>query len=154
MRRVDEEQVRAFERLCQQLGVAATVRTRIVERVVEAYSAPVESARGWCQAPKANTFNSGRETSPTGRQHAAGTEKRAADAAHASETCAALKGRRMRGFWKRWRLTRLTILPTNTWLNGNACQCPGAGRLRAGTVAATGRGTGPGNATVRHWSIV
>ncbi|WP_431481104.1 type II secretion system minor pseudopilin GspK [Pseudomonas thivervalensis] len=116
--RVDEEQVQAFERLCQQLGVAATVRTRIVERVVEAYPRLLNPQRA-APTPKANTFNSGRETSPQ------------ADNTPLAPTRPMLRTvqdlRSVKGVTTRLLDTLtpyVTILPANTWLNGNTASAP------------------------------
>ena len=116
--RVDEEQRRAFERLCQQLGVAATVRERIVERVVEAYPRLSDPQ----QAPKAavnRTFVSGRDTSPD----AANTPQ--APTRPMLRTLQDLRS--VKGVTPQVLETLapyVTILPANTWLNGNTASAP------------------------------
>ncbi|MCJ8202928.1 type II secretion system minor pseudopilin GspK [Pseudomonas sp. RGM2987] len=116
--RVDEEQLRAFERLCQQLGVAPGVRTRIVERVIEAYPRLLNPELA-DRAPAGNTFDSGRDTS--------------ADAANAPlapnrpmlrtlQDLRSVKG--VTSGLLETLAPYVTILPANTWLNGNTASAP------------------------------
>ncbi|WP_335945752.1 type II secretion system minor pseudopilin GspK [Pseudomonas sp. G166] len=116
--RVDQEQVRAFERLCEQLGVAATVRARIVERVIAAYPRLLNPEQA-DKAPASTTFDSGRSTSAN-----------ASDAALAP-TQPMLRTlqdlRSVKGVTPALLETLapyVTILPTNTWLNGNTASAP------------------------------
>lgn len=116
--RVDEEQVRAFERLCEQLGIAATVRAGIVERVIAAYprlSNPEQAQK----SPVGGAFDSGRSTSP-----------QAADAwvAPTRPMLRTLQDlRSVKGVTPALLQTLapyVTVLPAITWLNGNTASAP------------------------------
>ncbi|KIQ56192.1 type II secretion system minor pseudopilin GspK [Pseudomonas fluorescens] len=116
--RVDEEQLNAFERLCGQLGIAASVRDRIVERVIEAYPRTLNPERA-DTAPTGRTFDSGRDTSPD------------ADTALLKPTRPMLRTVRDLGDVKGVTPAVLaalapyvTILPANTWVNGNTASAP------------------------------
>lgn len=111
--RVDPEQLRAFERLCEQLGVAAAVRGRIVERVIAGYPRLPDTERTNV-ATTAHTFDSGRDTSP----HAGGTPL--APTRPMIRTLQDLHG--LKGVTTKILETlapHVTVLPANTWLNGN-----------------------------------
>lgn len=111
--RVDQEQVRAFERLCDQLGVAATVRARIVERVIAAYPRVLNPELA-DKAPASNSFDSGRDTSPDA------SSAPLAPTRPMLRTLQDLRG--VKGVTEALLETLapyVTILPTNTWLNGN-----------------------------------
>ncbi|MCP2072091.1 UNVERIFIED_ORG: general secretion pathway protein K [Pseudomonas lini] len=111
--RVDQEQVRAFERLCDQLGVAATVRARIVERVIAAYPRVLNPELA-DKAPVSNSFDSGRDTSPDA------SNAPLAPTRPMLRTLQDLRG--VKGVTEALLETLapyVTILPTNTWLNGN-----------------------------------
>jgi len=111
--RVDQEQLRAFERLCEQLGIAATVRARIVERVIAAYPVLPDTERTDA-ALAGNSFDSGRGISP----HAGDTPR--APTRPMLRTLQDLRG--LKGVTPQVLDTlapHVTILPANTWLNGN-----------------------------------
>ncbi|SIS26386.1 type II secretion system minor pseudopilin GspK [Pseudomonas sp. 7SR1] len=111
--RVDPEQLRAFERLCEQLGVAAAVRGRIVERVIAGYPRLPDTERTNATTT-AHTFDSGRDTSP----HADGTPL--APTRPMIRTLQDLHG--LKGVTTKILETlapHVTVLPANTWLNGN-----------------------------------
>ncbi|SFX92474.1 type II secretion system minor pseudopilin GspK [Pseudomonas sp. NFACC36] len=111
--RVDPEQLRAFERLCEQLGVAAAVRGRIVERVIAGYPRLPDTERTNA-ATTAHTFDSGRDTSP----HAGDTPL--APTRPMIRTLQDLHG--LKGVTTKILETlapHVTVLPANTWLNGN-----------------------------------
>ncbi|MGN8343258.1 type II secretion system minor pseudopilin GspK [Pseudomonas sp. SMV71] len=116
--RVDEEQLRTFERLCQQLGVAPAVRERIVERVIEAYPRLLNPELA-DRAPASNTFDSGRDTSPDAASNPLAPTR------PMLRTVQDL--RRVKGVSPRLLETlapHVTILPANTWLNGNTASAP------------------------------
>lgn len=116
--RVDQEQVRAFERLCEQLGVAATVRARIVERVIAAYPRVLNPELA-DKAPVSNSFDSGRDTSPDA------SSAPLAPTRPMLRTLQDLRG--VKGVTEALLETLVpyvTILPTNTWLNGNTASAP------------------------------
>lgn len=116
--RVDQEQVRAFERLCEQLGIAATVRARIVARVIAAYPRLLNPELA-DKAALSSTFDSGRSTSPD----APGTPL--APTRPMLRTLQDLRS--IKGVTPQVLETLapyVTILPANTWLNGNTASAP------------------------------
>jgi len=114
---VDQEQLRAFERLCEQLGVAVTVRTRIVERVIAGYPRLLNPEHA-DKTPANNTFDSGRSTAPDAPGVLAPTRPMLRTLQDLSDiegvTPALLET--LAPF--------VTILPANTWLNGNTASAP------------------------------
>lgn len=116
--RVDQEQVRVFERLCEQLGIAATVRARIVARVIAAYPRLLNPELA-DKAAVSTTFDSGRSTSPD----APGTPL--APTRPMLRTLQDLRS--IKGVTPQVLETLapyVTILPANTWLNGNTASAP------------------------------
>lgn len=116
--RVDQEQVRTFERLCEQLGIAATVRARIVARVIAAYPRLLNPELA-DKAALSSTFDSGRSTSPD----APGTPL--APTRPMLRTLQDLRS--IKGVTPQLLETMapyVTILPANTWLNGNTASAP------------------------------
>lgn len=116
--RVDQEQVRAFERLCEQLGIAATVRARIVARVIAAYPRLLNPELA-DKAALSTAFDSGRSTSPD----APGTPL--APTRPMLRTLQDLRS--IKGVTPQVLETLapyVTILPANTWLNGNTASAP------------------------------
>ncbi|WP_417696912.1 type II secretion system minor pseudopilin GspK [Pseudomonas sp.] len=116
--RVDQEQVRTFERLCEQLGVAATVRARIVARVIAAYPRLLNPELA-DKAAVSTAFDSGRSTSPD----APGTPL--APTRPMLRTLQDLRS--IKGVTPQVLETLapyVTILPANTWLNGNTASAP------------------------------
>lgn len=109
---VDQEQVRAFERLCEQLGVAATVRARIVERVIAGYPRLLHPQRAG-QASTSSTFDSGRSTSPDASDTLAPTRPML----RTMQDLLSVKG--VTPALLETLAPYVTILPANTWLNGN-----------------------------------
>lgn len=110
---LDREQLRAFERLCEQLGVAATVRARIVERVLAAYPRQMNPEAAH-QASMGSTFDSGRSTSPD----AAGTASPPTrPMLRTLQDLGSVKG--VTPALLDTLAPYVTILPANTWLNGN-----------------------------------
>jgi len=116
--RVDEEQLRTFERLCEQLGVAPTVRVRIVERVISAYPRLLNPELA-DKAPGANTFDSGRDTSPeAGSTPLAPTRPML----RTLQDLGSVKG--VTSQLLETLAPYVTIIPANTWLNGNTASAP------------------------------
>jgi general secretion pathway protein K len=116
--RVDQEQVRTFERLCEQLGIAATVRARIVARVIAAYPRLLNPELA-DKAAVSTAFDSGRSTSPD----APGTPL--APTRPMLRTLQDLRS--IKGVTPQLLETLapyVTILPANTWLNGNTASAP------------------------------
>lgn len=116
--RVDQEQMRAFERLCEQLGIAATVRARIVARVIAAYPRLLNPELA-DKAAVSSTFDSGRSTSPD----APGTPL--APTRPMLRTLQDLRS--IKGVTPQVLealAPYVTILPANTWLNGNTASAP------------------------------
>ncbi|MDD2034061.1 type II secretion system minor pseudopilin GspK [Pseudomonas sp. 39167] len=116
--RVDQEQVRTFERLCEQLGIAATVRARIVARVIAAYPRLLNPELA-DKAALSTAFDSGRSTSPD----APGTPL--APTRPMLRTLQDLRS--IKGVTPQLLETLapyVTILPANTWLNGNTASAP------------------------------
>ncbi|WP_310359800.1 type II secretion system minor pseudopilin GspK [Pseudomonas brassicacearum] len=114
---VDQEQLRAFERLCEQLGVAATVRARIVERVIAGY--PRQSNPERADKTSASTqFDSGRSTAPD----AAGALAPTRPMLRALQDLGNVKG--VTPALLETLAPYVTILPANTWLNGNTASAP------------------------------
>jgi general secretion pathway protein K len=116
--RMDQEQVRTFERLCEQLGIAATVRARIVARVIAAYPRLLNPELA-DKAAVSSTFDSGRSTSPD----APGTPL--APTRPMLRTLQDLRS--IKGVTPQVLETLapyVTILPANTWLNGNTASAP------------------------------
>ncbi|MFW0888750.1 UNVERIFIED_CONTAM: type II secretion system minor pseudopilin GspK [Pseudomonas sp. JL1] len=116
--RVDQEQVRTFERLCEQLGIAATVRARIVARVIAAYPRLLNPELA-DKAALSTAFDSGRSTSPD----APGTPL--APTRPMLRTLQDLRS--IKGVTPQVLealAPYVTILPANTWLNGNTASAP------------------------------
>jgi general secretion pathway protein K len=116
--RVDQEQMRTFERLCEQLGIAATVRARIVARVIAAYPRLLNPELA-DKAAVSTAFDSGRSTSPD----APGTPL--APTRPMLRTLQDLRS--IKGVTPQVLETLapyVTILPANTWLNGNTASAP------------------------------
>lgn len=116
--RVDQEQVRAFERLCEQLGVAATVRARIVERVIAAYPRLLNPEQA-DKAPVSSTFDSGRSTSANASDTARAPTQ---PMLRTLQDLRSVKG--VTEVLLETLVPYVTILPTNTWLNGNTASAP------------------------------
>jgi len=129
--RVDSEQVRAFQQLCESIGVKSAVGQRIVQRVTAAYALLPDNAP--VVPPVKGSFDSGRLTSP-------GTVLKPLPATrpmlHSLDDLGALSG--VDGAVLALLAPHVTILPANTWVNGNtasaevlASQVPGLSLSRA-----------------------
>ncbi|QXI25913.1 type II secretion system minor pseudopilin GspK [Pseudomonas vanderleydeniana] len=130
--RIDAEQMEGFARLCEMIGVKSVVAQRIAQRVISSYPRlqnPERQASGALQG----TFDSGRLTSPGAADKPLPATRpmlrslddlRSVDGVD-DETLARLA-------------PHVTILPANTWINGNtataevlASQVPGLSPQRA-----------------------
>lgn len=128
---VDEQALAAFERLAQLIGIRPALAQQITERVIEGYP--------WRPAPQSepvtasNSFASGRATSPSADRQPRPPRR---PMLRSLDQLANLKGMdsaslaRLRTF--------VTVLPANTWINGNtapaevlAAQVPGLSVERA-----------------------
>jgi general secretion pathway protein K len=109
--RIDDEQLRNFQRLCELIGVNATVSQRISQRVIAAYPRLLHPQLA-DKAP--NGFNSGRSTSANAVRT---PEPATRPMLRSVEDLRGIDG------VTEALLTRIspfmTILPANTWLNGN-----------------------------------
>ncbi|WHS58326.1 type II secretion system minor pseudopilin GspK [Pseudomonas sp. G2-4] len=114
---VDQEQLRAFERLCEQLGVAATLRARIVERVIAGYPRLLNPERA-DKTPASTTFDSGRSTS----RDAPGTLAPTRPMLRTLQELSNVEG--VTPALLETLTPYVTILPANTWLNGNTASAP------------------------------
>ncbi|MBT2341607.1 MULTISPECIES: type II secretion system minor pseudopilin GspK [Pseudomonas] len=116
--RVDKEQARAFERLCEQLGVAASVRARIVERVIDAYPRLLNPEPADRTATR-RTFDSGRDTSPEGDNTPLPATR---PMLRTLQDLSSVKGVTPAALEA--LAPYVTVLPANTWLNGNTASAP------------------------------
>ncbi|WP_419736274.1 type II secretion system minor pseudopilin GspK [Pseudomonas sp. COR18] len=130
--RVDDEQMEGFARLCEMLGVKAAVAQRIAQRVISSYPR-LPNPQRQAAAKVQGTFDSGRLTSPGAADKPLPASRpmlrslddlRSVDGVD-DETLARLA-------------PHVTILPANTWVNGNtasaevlASQVPGLSPQRA-----------------------
>lgn len=116
--RVDEEQLRTFERLCQQLGVAPAVRERIVERVIEAYPRLLNPELA-DRALASNIFDSGRDTSPDAASNPLAPTRPMLRTVQDLRSVKGVSPQLLETL-----APHVTILPANTWLNGNTASAP------------------------------
>ncbi|SDT29753.1 type II secretion system protein K (GspK) [Pseudomonas asplenii] len=130
--RVDAEQMEGFARLCELIGVKAAVGQRIAQRVISAYPRLLNPERQSTTAVQ-GVFDSGRLTSPGAADKPLPASRpmlrslddlRSVDGVD-EDTLARLA-------------PHVTILPANTWVNGNtataevlASQVPGLSPQRA-----------------------
>jgi general secretion pathway protein K len=111
--RIDDEQLRNFQRLCELIGIDATVSQRISQRVIAAYPRVLNPGLA-DKAPLSSGLNSGRGTSPTAvRQPQAATRPmlRSVEDLRGVEGVTETLLAKLSPF--------ITVLPANTWLNGN-----------------------------------
>ncbi|MFW0758578.1 type II secretion system minor pseudopilin GspK [Pseudomonas sp. H11T01] len=111
--RIDDEQLRNFQRLCQLIGVNAAVSQRISQRVIAAYPRLLNPGLA-DKAPVNSGLDSGRSTSPNAvRKPEPATRPmlRSVDDLRGIEGVSDALMAKISPF--------ITILPANTWLNGN-----------------------------------
>lgn len=111
--RIDEEQLVNFQRLCQLIGVNGTLSQRISQRVIASYPRLAD------KAPPKSGFDSGRDTSPNAvRKPQLPTRPmlRSLDDLRSVEGINDALLAKITPY--------LTVLPANTWLNGNTASAP------------------------------
>jgi general secretion pathway protein K len=116
--RIDEEQRVNFQRLCQLIGVNATLSQRISQRVIASYPRLLNPELADKASPKSG-FDSGRDTSPNAvRKPQLPTRPmlRSLDDLRSIEGMSDALLAKITPY--------LTILPANTWLNGNTASAP------------------------------
>lgn len=116
--RIDEEQLVNFQRLCQLIGVNGTLSQRISQRVIASYPRLLNPELA-DKAPPKSGFDSGRETSPNAvRKPQLPTRPmlRSLDDLRSVEGINDALLAKITPY--------LTILPANTWLNGNTASAP------------------------------
>ena len=134
--RLDPLQIENFQRLCELLGVSATLGQRISQRVIASY--PRQLSPQGSAAPLNGGFHSGRDTSPAAAAKPLPAKQ---PMLRSLDDLLGMKG------VDEQLLARLdpfvTILPANTWLNGNtasaevlAASVPGLALPRAKALIA------------------
>lgn len=111
--RIDDEQLRNFQRLCELIGVNTTLSQRISQRVIAAYPRLLNPALA-DKAPASSSLNSGRATSPNAVRKPEPAKRpmlRSVDDLRGVEGVTEALLAKISPF--------ITILPANTWLNGN-----------------------------------
>ncbi|NNA94989.1 MULTISPECIES: type II secretion system minor pseudopilin GspK [Pseudomonas] len=110
--RLDPLQIENFQRLCELLGVSATLGQRISQRVIASY--PRQLSPEGTAAPVNNGFQSGRDTSPEAARKPLLAKQpmlRSLDDLLGVNGVDEKLLARLQPF--------VTILPANTWVNGN-----------------------------------
>ncbi|EJM65276.1 type II secretory pathway, component PulK [Pseudomonas sp. GM50] len=116
--RIDEEQRVNFQRLCQLIGVNGALSQRIIQRVIASYPRLLNPELADKASPKSG-FDSGRDTSPNAvRKPQLPTRPmlRSLDDLRSIEGMSDALLAKITPY--------LTILPANTWLNGNTASAP------------------------------
>ncbi|WP_347906202.1 type II secretion system minor pseudopilin GspK [Pseudomonas purpurea] len=116
--RIDHEQQRIFERLCELIGVSHSLGQRISQRVISAYPRLLNPELA-DRTPVKVGFDSGRTTSPSAaRKPLPPTQPmlRSLDDLRSVEGMSDELLAKMTPY--------VTILPANTWLNGNTASAP------------------------------
>jgi general secretion pathway protein K len=111
--RIDDEQLRNFQRLCELIGVNTTLSQRISQRVIAAYPRLLNPGLA-DKAPASSGLNSGRSTSPTAVRKPEAAKRpmlRSVEDLRGVEGVTETLLAKISPF--------ITILPANTWLNGN-----------------------------------
>jgi len=135
--RTDAQALRGFERLCKLLGVSATLSQRISQRVIDSYPRLLNPQLA-AQPTAKGGFDSGRSTSPNAASKPVPSRQpmlRTLDDLLGVEGVNAKVLARLSAY--------VTILPANTWLNGNtasaevlAAAVPGLSLQRAKALVA------------------
>ncbi|WP_213938160.1 type II secretion system minor pseudopilin GspK [Pseudomonas sp. dw_612] len=116
--RIDDEQLRNFQRLCELIGVSSTLSQRISQRVIAAYPRLFNPGLA-DNAPASSGLNSGRSTSPNAVRKPETAKRpmlRSVDDLRGVEGVTEALLVKISPF--------ITILPANTWLNGNTASAP------------------------------
>lgn len=111
--RIDDEQLRNFQRLCELIGVNTTLSQRISQRVIAAYPRLLNPGLA-DKAPASSGLNSGRNTSPNAVRKPEAAKRpmlRSVEDLRGVEGVTEALLAKISPF--------ITILPANTWLNGN-----------------------------------
>lgn len=111
--RIDDEQLRNFQRLCELIGVNSTLSQRISQRVIAAYPRLLNPGLA-DKAPASSGLNSGRSTSPNAVRKPEAAKRpmlRSVEDLRGVEGVTDALLIKISPF--------LTVLPANTWLNGN-----------------------------------
>ncbi|MEO6678337.1 MAG: type II secretion system minor pseudopilin GspK [Pseudomonas sp.] len=111
--RIDEDQLRNFQRLCELIGVNSTLSQRISQRVIAAYPRLLNPGLA-DKAPASHGLNSGRNTSPNAVRQPEAAKRpmlRSVEDLRGVEGVTETLLAKLSAF--------ITILPANTWLNGN-----------------------------------
>lgn len=112
---VDMTEYASFERLCLSLGLNLSIAQRISQRVIESYPRRTEPVAE--EPTTANTFDSGRLTSPNTKRE---PEPAKRPMLRVIDDLYNIKGvdRHIIELLR----THVTILPVNTWINGNTAR--------------------------------
>ncbi|MEB0048387.1 MULTISPECIES: type II secretion system minor pseudopilin GspK [unclassified Pseudomonas] len=116
--RIDEEQLGHFQRLCELLGLNATLSQRISQRVIASYPRLLNPDLA-NQAPLNHGFDSGRSTSPNAARKPLPPTRpmlRRVEDLRGIEGITEAVLAKVTPF--------ITILPANTWLNSNTATAP------------------------------
>ena len=116
--RIDEEQRVNFQRLCQLIGVNATLSQRISQRVIASYPRLLNPELADKASPKSG-FDSGRDISPNAVRK---PQLPTRPMLRSLDDLRSVEG--MNDALLAKITPYLTILPANTWLNGNTASAP------------------------------
>ncbi|MEX3776990.1 type II secretion system minor pseudopilin GspK [Pseudomonas sp. MYb118] len=111
--RIDQEQLATFQRLCELIGINATLSQRISQRVIASYPRLLNPQLA-DKAPLGNGFDSGRETSPNAAQKPQRPTRpmlRSVDDLRSVEGINETLLAKLAAYF--------TLLPAPTWINGN-----------------------------------
>jgi general secretion pathway protein K len=116
--RIDEEQLVNFQRLCQLIGVNGALSLRISQRVIASYPRLLNPELA-DKAPPKSGFDSGRDTSPNAVRK---PQLPTRPMLRSLDDLRSVEG--MNDALLAKITPYLTILPANTWLNGNTASAP------------------------------
>ncbi|WLG53261.1 type II secretion system minor pseudopilin GspK [Pseudomonas sp. FP1742] len=116
--RIDEEQLVNFQRLCQLIGVNGALSQRISQRVIASYPRLLNPERA-DKTPPESGFDSGRDTSPNAVRK---PQLPTRPMLRSLDDLRSVEG--MNDALLAQISPYLTILPANTWLNGNTASAP------------------------------
>ena len=116
--RIDEEQQVSFQRLCQLIGVNGALSQRISQRVIASYPRLLNPELA-DKAPPKSGFDSGRDTSPNAVRK---PQLPTRPMLRSLDDLRSVEG--MNDSLLAKITPYLTVLPANTWLNGNTASAP------------------------------